>query len=728
MTKGQGTAMSGQHRRGRADAKTHGGLFARLRRDVRANTLAIMAAALIPIIAVAGSAVDMARLHVVRVRLQQACDAGVLAGRKFLPVGTTANVNLVTASVPSTSTVAASDGRSLAGDGAQANSYFNNNLETSWGGGGWYNTGTDKFNAFTVADAQGNTQVGGTAQADVNMTLMKIFNFNMQTIKVQCQAAFSTPDTDVMFVLDTTGSMGCAVTRSESSCTKDWAGLSSNQMKQSNADGSTSYYVKEEMSGSTNISRIDALRQAVNAFYTQVATTKDSSTNVRYGFVPYTSTVNVGTLLYGLSSSYLVSTWTYQSRTPTDDYIIKTTSSKTVAATSEAACKANYSRTPANRTNASTGDANPGYPNGGTATADDPVWTPATGNGTDSGNGNSSAKCTVNTDQIGPVWSYKGGVQYDLSKYLTGNSMTDPARLDGSTTVWNGCIEDRDTTSNTTTFDQSNLPPDLDPDLTPSSDATRWRPMWADVVYHRNLVTIGGRDYNYTTPWASRTYADNSGYTLYNYNDAKLTAGGAASCPAIAKPLFLPDPSTGASVISNYVAGLRALGGTYHDVGMIWGTRMLSPTGIWRSNNNWPSGRAAPKRVLVFVTDGTMSPGGQVYGGYSVEYPDRRVTGTGISGDPDAGKNADGTCTDTSANCYKYINYHNQRFLAECAKAKSSPLNYDVWVVEVAQASSTQLTTCASRPSQVLVGQTTDQLKTAFQQIAQQVAMLRVSQ
>ena len=55
-----------------------------LARDVRGNTLAMMAAALIPMSALAGSAVDVARLYVVKVRLQQACDAGALAGRKFM--------------------------------------------------------------------------------------------------------------------------------------------------------------------------------------------------------------------------------------------------------------------------------------------------------------------------------------------------------------------------------------------------------------------------------------------------------------------------------------------------------------------------------------------------------------------------------------------------------------------------------------------------------------------
>ncbi|MGI4956614.1 MAG: TadE/TadG family type IV pilus assembly protein, partial [Janthinobacterium lividum] len=56
----------------------------RLRRDVRGNTLIIMAAALIPMMALAGSSIDISRSYTVKVRLQQACDAGALAARKAM--------------------------------------------------------------------------------------------------------------------------------------------------------------------------------------------------------------------------------------------------------------------------------------------------------------------------------------------------------------------------------------------------------------------------------------------------------------------------------------------------------------------------------------------------------------------------------------------------------------------------------------------------------------------
>jgi len=60
------------------------GFLSRLRRDVRGNTLAFMAALLVPLAALSGSAIDVARMYAVKTRLQQACDAGALAGRKSM--------------------------------------------------------------------------------------------------------------------------------------------------------------------------------------------------------------------------------------------------------------------------------------------------------------------------------------------------------------------------------------------------------------------------------------------------------------------------------------------------------------------------------------------------------------------------------------------------------------------------------------------------------------------
>lgn len=66
---------------GRRHGRCPDGILTRLARDRRGNTLAMMAIALIPITELGGSGVDIARVYMVKNRLQQACDAGVLTGR-----------------------------------------------------------------------------------------------------------------------------------------------------------------------------------------------------------------------------------------------------------------------------------------------------------------------------------------------------------------------------------------------------------------------------------------------------------------------------------------------------------------------------------------------------------------------------------------------------------------------------------------------------------------------
>ena len=95
--------------------------------------------------------------------------------------------------------------------------------------------------------------------------------------------------------------------------------------------------------------------------------------------------------------------------------------------------------------------------------------------------------CSVNEQTVTPVWRY----QYwplDVSQYILGNSVTDPSKITGATSKWQGCLEERDTVV-ASTFDPTNLPPDLDPDLAPTSTSTRWRPMWPDTIYYRGSST-----------------------------------------------------------------------------------------------------------------------------------------------------------------------------------------------------------------------------------------------
>ena len=656
--------------RGTGSKGHEAGFLRRLARHTGGNTLAMMAVAMIPLSALAGSAIDMARLYVVKVRLQQACDAGVLAGRKFM-----SDSNATTLDSKATK---------------QANAFFKNNFRS-----GWMNIAQPAV--FTPSKTSDN-RVAGTASVIVPMTIMKMFKAADVTLSVSCQARYDIADTDVVFVLDTTGSMACLPADSETTCSSyvNAAGNTSYSRPSGSSTnvtagyaGTTGYAVPEKAG-----SRIAALRQAVTDFYDTMDTNKQATTNVRYGFVTYSSSVNAGAAVMAASNSYMVggggssSTVSYQSRHVTGDYTIST-GTITYSTMSQTNCTTTVTRAPA----ATSTQAYTYYPNGssaGTANVTTRKW-------------NSSKGCGTGTDKVGPVWTYEQWPQ-NVGSFLTAASVQNPASVVTSNSVWLGCLEERTTTAGASVFDNDHLPADLDPDLVPNSDATRWRAMWPDVEYQRNnIVNYYGYLYNLGKTTAAITTNGDNETAAPNMNTTTKQQSGNTAC---GKPVQRVRTMT-KSEVAAYVNGVDfvPLGGTYHDTGMIWGTRLLSRSGIFAADNKaWP-GRGLPKQVVVFLTDGDMSPSQTSYGMYGMEYWDRRVT--------------DGDFTNQK-------DYHNKRFLAECAKAQS--MGVDVWTVSIAPDVTNELKACANSPAQALATTDGTGLSDVFKQIAKQVARLRLSQ
>ncbi|WP_242115636.1 hypothetical protein [Sphingomonas lacusdianchii] len=130
---------------------------------------------------------------------------------------------------------------------------------------------------------------------------------------------------------------------------------------------------------------------------------------------------------------------------------------------------------------------------------------------------------------------------------------------------------------------------------------------------------------------------------------------------------------------------------------------MLSRDGIFASDNGGQGSRSAAKQVIVFLTDGDMSPNDTIYGLYGMEYWDRRIA----NGDSDLKP------------------YHNARFLALCDKARA--MGIDVWTVALSMGSTAELKSCASSSDQALATTSGTGLSDAFKKIAKAVAMLRIS-
>ena len=232
----------------------------RLRSDVRANTLAIMAAMVFPLAGLVGGGIDVARMYITKTRLQHACDAGALAGRKAMGGGTW--------------------GQNGNAPNASAKQFFDANYKQ-----GSYGS-SNRVRQFS----ENAGKVTGTASVELPMTLMKIFAVAPKTIAVTCSTEMRLPNTDIMFVLDTTGSMGDTP-----------SGDSQNKMA--------------------------SLKVAVKCFYEIVARLDTNATcttgtpgggtgsevQIRFGFVPYSTNVNVGRLL---DPAWFANQWPYQSRAP----------------------------------------------------------------------------------------------------------------------------------------------------------------------------------------------------------------------------------------------------------------------------------------------------------------------------------------------------------------------------------------------------------------------------
>src|SRR5690606_36661838 len=113
-------------------------------------------------------------------RLQQACDAGVLAARKRL--GAQAAVT-----------------GEISPDVAETGQrFFNINFRS-----GSYGTEDRDF----VMTLEEDFAISGVATVDVPTTIMQIFGFTVVPVSVECEAQIDFANTDVMMVLDVTGSM-----------------------------------------------------------------------------------------------------------------------------------------------------------------------------------------------------------------------------------------------------------------------------------------------------------------------------------------------------------------------------------------------------------------------------------------------------------------------------------------------------------------------------------------
>lgn len=628
-------------------------LLCRLAADNAGNTLMLVAASLLPLLAMVGGGVDMARSYLSQSRLQQACDAGVLAARKEL--GTD---GIESGTLPDS---AAEIGQS----------FFDVNFRD-----GAY--GTDDRN-FTMT-LEDDYAISGNARVDVPTTVMRVFGYTNVPVHVSCTAQLNMSNTDIMMVLDTTGSMSTV----------------------NPGDSET---------------RIEALRRVAKDFHTQMEAAKGSS-RIRYGFVPYSSNVNVGWLL---KSGWMVDEWHYQGREAvttgqTETYDTFETIYAHVSGTQRSIVQFEAASCPAStvwwRNISYTVDPD-GTQHGREEVDGDSYWCTATDNNRVIVNGVTydnyvydwtRRKTGTATREI-YKWRYmqidvdvsslKGASDDDpmaggmISLPMYGYPSPSPAPLN----AWfRGCIEERSTyeIDNYANVDLSRaLDLDIDRVPDPSDPDTQWRPMLHEFSFERSI------------DWGGNGTFSRNPVTTYN---EYLLAGWAnlSVCPSPAQKL----QELTAEDFGDYVDALEVGGNTYHDIGMIWGGRLISPTGLFASENADSPNRTT-SRHMIFLTDGETAPRDVVYGAYGIE---PLVPAT------------EARWTQTSPLTLTQV--VEKRFAVACSEVKRR--NVTIWLVGFGTNLNSVMTDCAG-PGHYFEADNAAELSDAFRRIAGSIAELRIT-
>ena len=635
--------------------------------DKTANTLAIAAASLIPMMAMVGGGIDASRYYMAAARMQAACDAGALAARRAMPT-----------------TVMTSEAQT------QGLNFFDQNFNDGLFGV------TNRTRAYS-ANAQG--KVTGTATGTLPSTIMAAFGYNTFPISVTCTAEVNISNTDIMFVLDVTGSMAdCPAT---SGC------------------------------NSGPGSKIVAMRSAVMSFYDTVESATSASAQVRYGLVPYSQQVNVG---FSIPRARMVSNNTYQSRVArfnpaaypglnAGDPIVL---SDQVEWLPRSTGNFNTSNTDNYRfrTDGTTGttarNACTNYP--ATYTVNiagvNHTWqvfaaTEFVNNQWSGGNANNRAGCRARVRKTRPAtttevtpqfrdWVYcpvstgtaspcgvtnpagspAGWETVNFSTLYTGNAINMPLGTNGAMTsvTWAGCIEEPSTVLTDTYSPIPANAHDLNINLVPANETQRWKPALINAVWKRE--DSNGNQINW----------------LYQTGDESRPGW---ACPRPARKLA----EISRTDLQAYVDALAASGNTYHDIGMLWGARFISPRGLFATENNTAPNGEPISRHIVFMTDGAQVNSNENYSTHGTEWWDRRITGDG-----------DGT---------REFNRRAARLQAICNAAEQE--NVTVWVVAFGTTLTQNLIDCAS-PGRAFQAADNATLTARFQEIAQKIAALRLTQ
>lgn len=642
----------------------------RLVPDRSGSVLPLAAVGVFVMAALVGGAVDMGRAYRIQNRLQNACDSGVLAGRRAVTNnGYDANAQ------------------------AQALNYFNINFDETQQG--------SKTTVFLTSSDNVGKAIGGKASTQMPMILMQLFGSPSMTISANCAATMGVGNSDVTLVLDTTGSMSGSISGASSRIAALRTAMNNFNATIATATQGTNARVRYAIVPFSSAVNVGRVLQTRNPDWLVDYWAIDSAVPV------FADTVKVR---YKKAKIDLNSEVISFSGAPNSGWAAYTAQAYPDGTSCTAALPAPTAwtdwGTPTVTTNNTSNGNGTNYPTTKTAQPQRATFYTCSPVGSTYyrysyiKTRTRSTYVYVTNPLTDPVTSTTPStafshadyrlVGFDTSSYKNFNAVTTPTGTSGSnangsniTSTWSGCIEERQTVSSTSiSFSAvTGMSPtgliDLDIDSEPTSDpATKWAPMWNSVAFTRNSLGVG------TTG---------------------ARPGG--PCPSAAS-LLAPMTAAQFTAAAN---ALNPTGNTYLDVGLLWGARFSSPDGLFQDIvNEAPTNGGTVNRHLVFMTDGDMNTSNTAQTTYGIEDLDRRVTtdGSGVGGLGDSN--------------------HSKRYRAICDAIKAKGIR--IWAIQFDDSLPSlqaDLAYCAS-PASAFQAKSASQLNAAFQEIAKQVGELRV--
>jgi len=267
-------------------------------------------------------------------------------------------------------------------------------------------------------------------------------------------------------------------------------------------------------------------------------------------------------------------------------------------------------------------------------------------------------------------------------------------------TNWQGCVMAR-----TAPYDTSDDPPSVTP----------------FQAYDYPYTSDAGNTYD---PWVTKSSRTSHGVTTTTttYNYAYSSSLGQYQGPNMFCPQQLQPMVAEQSTIVNELNAMKAGGSTEIDLGMAWAWRMLSPRwrGLWggeMNTNSLPLNYNTPlmNKVVILMTDGMNELDPSNYTAY--KYLDSNVLGTTnfAAANTELDKRTKSICDSMKANGV---------LIYTIGFGSNGNANYN----DPTSVNGPLLQYCASQPSYYFLAPTNAQLQSAFQQIGDSLANLRISQ